>query len=314
MLQFKNFNDFVFLIDAIKRFACYYNKVVLKSFVILLLILIAYKSNAQKDTTVVDTVSMTNIDSLTSPENDEYIDTTVKHIYDTSEYFFNWKDSDQTLYTANKITQQHLIDSDVKKLKSENDFWYVPAIEKIETRLKNDAAFRDSLLKAGNNEITDENKKDFTQQTWFHFIIWFIIISVFLGAIIYFLLQNKISFFSKEAASSSQISEADAHEDIFNLSYNERIKKAETEQSYRVAIRLIFLQTLKLLSDTNHIKYQPDYTNLDYLQQLHQSNLYNDFSKVTRSYEYVWYGKFEISSATYTTIKKDFLMLQNKIG
>ena len=257
---------------------------------------------------------MTNIDSLTNPESDEYVDTTVKHIYDTSEYFFTWKDSNQTFNTINKITQQHLIDKDVKQLKNEDDFWYVPAIEKIEARLKTDAAFRDSLLKAGNDEITDVNKKDFRQQTWFHFIIWFIIISVFMGAIIYFLLQNKINFFSREAALSSQIFETDVHEDIFNLSYNERIKKAETEQHYRVAVRLIFLQTLKILSETNHIKYQPDYTNLNYLQQLHQSNLYNDFSKVTRNYEYVWYGKFDVSPEHYATIKKDFLMLQNKIG
>ena len=314
MLQFKNCNAFVFIHGMRKLFAFFYRTTALKNFIILSLILIAYKSNAQKDTTVVDTVSMLNIDSLTSPETDEYIDTTVKHIYDTSEYFFNWKDSNQMLYTTNKIAQRHLVDNDVKQLKNQEDFWYVPAIEKIENRLKTDAAFRDSLLKAGNNEITDENKKDFTQQTWFHFIIWFVIISVFLGAIIYFLLQNKISFFSKEAVSSSQSSETDAHEDIFNLAYNDRIKKAEAEQNYRVAVRLIFLQTLKLLSDTNHIKYQPDYTNLNYLQQLHQSNLYNDFSKVTRSYEYVWYGKFEISSEAYALLKKDFLMLQNKIA
>jgi len=42
--------------------------------------------------------------------------------------------------------------------------------------------------------------------------------------------------------------------------------------------------------------------------------LYNDFSKITRSYEYVWYGKFEISSEAYASLKKDFLMLQNKIA
>src|SRR4051794_4997265 len=123
MLQFKNCNAFVFIPDVIKRFACFYRKTALKDFIILLLILIAYKSDAQKDTTVVDTVSMSNIDSLTKPDDDAYVDTTVKHIYDTSEYFFSWKDSNQTLYTTNKITQQHLIDSEVKKLKSENDFW-----------------------------------------------------------------------------------------------------------------------------------------------------------------------------------------------
>jgi uncharacterized protein DUF4129 len=309
MLQFRNY----VLIDKIKQPECFCNKTALKSLHILICILMACNSNAQTDTTVVDTVSMSNIDSLTQPDTDEYVDTTVKHIYDTSQFFFSWKDNYTQPYTTHKIVQRHLIDNDVKQLKNESDFWYVPAIEKMEARLKTDAAFRDSLLKASSNNVTDNSNKNFIQQTWFRFIVWFIIIGVFFGAIIYFLLQNKINLFSKDAVSFSQDAESDVHEDIFNLAYNNRLHKAEAEKNYRVAVRLIFLQTLKLLSETNHIKYQPDYTNLDYLHQLHQSNLYNDFSKLTRSYEYVWYGKFEISADNYAAIKEDFLMLQNKI-
>ncbi len=313
MLQFKTCNFFVFVIDLIKRFTCLYSKAVFKSLIVFIYILKANNLNAQTDTTIVDTVSMAKIDSLTKPGNDEYIDTTVKHIYDTSQYFFNWKDNYSQPYTTTKIAHQHLIDEDVKRLKHEDDFWYVPAIEKIETRLKTDAAFRDSLLKAGKHAVTDNNRQNFTQQAWFHFFVWFVIAGIFLGAIIYFLLQNKISLFSKEAASSFHDEEKDAHENIFRLSYNEYIKKAEAANNYRVAIRLMFLQTLKLLSDTNHIKYRADYTNIDYLRQLHQSHLYNDFSKVMRSYEYAWYGKFDVSAKGYAALKQDFLMLQNKI-
>lgn len=298
----------------IKQPEYFYIKAVLRNFIFLLLILISRNVHAQTDTTFVDTVSMSQIDSLTQPEDDAYADTTVKHIYDTSQYFFNPKENFNQPYTAEKINQRHLIENDVRQLKSEDDFWYVPAIEKIERRLKTDPAFRDSLLKAANNEITDKNKEDFRQQPWFHFIVWFIIISVFLAAIIYFLLQNKINLFSKEAASSLHEKQKDEYENIFQLSYKQLIRKAETEQNYRIAVRLIFLQTLKILSETNYIKYQPDYTNLHYLQQLHQSKLYNDFSKLTHSYEYVWYGKFEISASAYASIKNDFLMLQNKIA
>lgn len=314
MLQFKNCNFFVFIVDEIKQLVCFYTKVTVKRFTIFVCVLTTFNVNAQTDTSVVDTVSMAKIDSLTKPDNNAYVDTTEKHIYDTSQYFFNWKENNSQPYTTNKLVQRQLVDEDVKKLKNEDDFWYIPAIEKIEARLKTDAAFRDSLLRAGKKEITDNDKKDFRQQTWFRFIVWFIIVSVFLGAIIYFLSQNKISLFSKEAASSFNNEENDTDENIFKLSYNELIKKAEAANNYRVAVRLIFLQTLKLLSDTNHIQYQPDYTNLNYLQQLHQSNLYSDFSKVTRSYEYVWYGKFEVSADVYTAIKNDFLMLQNKIA
>jgi len=75
----------------------------------------------------------------------------------------------------------------------------------------------------------------------------------------------------------------------------------------------MYLQILKLLSDTNRIQYQPDYTDLHYLQQLHQTKFYDEFSKAMRSYEYVWYGKFDISNERYMAIKNDFMKLQNKI-
>ena len=43
--------------------------------------------SAQHDTTVVDTVSFSKIDSLTAPDNDDaYADTTVKHIYHTTAF------------------------------------------------------------------------------------------------------------------------------------------------------------------------------------------------------------------------------------
>ncbi len=301
-----------------KPFKLFFNRIFKKFISSLILIclvslIVGLKANAQKDTTVVDTVSMSHIDSLTQLHNDEFVDTTVKHIYDTSEYFFNRKEDYKQLYTTEKITQRHLIDKEVNEFKSEEDFWYVPAIEKIETRLKTDAAFRDSLFKAANHEVTDVTGNDFRQKTWFRFIVWFVIISVFLGAIIYFLLQNKINLFSAEPASSTQNFNEDEHENIFKLSYNQLLRKAETEQNYRVAVRLMFLQTLKLLSETNTVHYQPDYTNLYYLQQLHQSKFYNEFFKLTRSYEYLWYGKFEISAERYTSIKNDFLILQSKI-
>jgi hypothetical protein len=312
MLQFKQLKFFVFIIDILKR-RCFY-KTVLAGFIFVMEIFTACSSFAQTDTTIVDTISMAKIDSLTQPENaDEYDDTTVKHIYDTSQYFFNWKEDFHQPYTKEKFAQRHLIDNAVDELKKDDNFWYVPAIEKIENRLKTDAAYRDSLLKAANKEITSENETGFNQQRWFRFLMWFIIIGVFLAAVIYFLFQNKINLFSRESTSATDDSEKNEHENIFELSYFKLIQKAETEQNYRVAIRLMFLQTLKILSDTNHIKYQPDYTNLDYLQQMHSSDLYKDFFKLTHHYEYVWYGKFEISAEKYAVIKNNFLMLQNKI-
>ncbi len=271
-------------------------------------------ASAQHDTTIVDTVSFSKIDSLTAPDdNDAYADTTIKHIYDTSQYFFNWKANSNQPYVKTKIIQRNLIDNDVKALKSNKDFWYIPAVEKIEARLKTDTAYRDSLLKASMHDINNNVQKDFRLQPWVHFLTWFIIIGIFLGAIIYFLSQQKISFFMRQSTSSNNYVNDETNDNIFQLSYNDLLRKAEQEQNYRVAVRLFFLQTLKVLSETNHIKYQPDYTNFHYLQQLHQSNLYNDFAALTRNYEYIWYGKFELQQELYKSIKNNFLMFQYKI-
>ena len=285
---------------------------------------ITQNTNAQTvDSNYVDTLNLSKIDTG-SPvtENDEsgyddnddgYVDTTIKHIYDTSQYFFNWKEYINDTYAKEKIAQRHLIDADIKALKTEEDFWYIPAIEKMETRLKNDPKYRDSLLNVKNRALKNENDNSIFTQPWFNTLLWIIIIGIFLAAVVYFLSQNKISIFSRDAASSADDESENEQEDIFHLSYNKLIQKAEKEQEYRTAIRLMFLQTLKLLSDTNTIHYQPDYTNLHYLQQLNQSKYYNDFSKVSRSYEYAWYGKFDISQERYAAIKNDFIKLQNRI-
>jgi hypothetical protein len=273
----------------------------------------AQTDSAYADTPYYDTVAASGAESAEEGYNDQddgYVDTTVQHIYDTSQFFFTWKKYYDDPYPDKHITQQHLSDNDIKELKNEDDFWYVPAIEKLEARLRNDPKFRDSLLNAKNRELAEEGQ---APQTWYVTLRWIIIIFVFVAALFYFLAQNKISLFSRDAASATENTGGEEREDIFRLSYSKLIQKAEKEKEYRMAVRLMFLETLKMLSETNNIQYQPDHTDLKYLQQLHGSKYYNDFFNVMRSYEYVWYGKFDISTEKYNTIKNNFLGLRNRI-
>ena len=285
------------------------------------LFLITQTAYTQLDSNYVDTVSMQHIDTVAqdaetatyNDEDDGYVDTTVKHIYDTSQYFFNWKPDASEPFVKEKIAQRGLADAAVNEFKKDEDFWYIPAIEKLETRLKNDPKFRDSLLNAHNRELVDERQKSILYQPWFNNLLWIIMIGIFAAAIIYFLVQNKVNIFSGNAASAAGENNEDGHEDIFSLSYTKLIQNAEKQNDYRVAIRLMFLQTLKLLSDVNAIQYQPDYTDQHYLQQLYASKYYDDFFKVMHSYEYAWFGKFDIAAERYAVIKNEFIKLQNRI-
>ncbi len=80
------------------------------------------------------------------------------------------------------------------------------------------------------------------------------------------------------------------------------------------AVRILYLQTLKMLSEKNIITYQADFTNMHYMQQLSQTLFYKDFFTITRHYEYVWYGEFAVSESAFDRIKNDFTSIQNKVS
>lgn len=285
---------------------------------------IVQNCNAQYiDSVAVDTISMKNGDSTVSPvansgstydDNDDgFVDTTVKHIYDTSQFFFNWKPYLDESYTQKKIEQRHLVDKTVEDLKAQDDFWYIPAIEKMETRMQSDPKYRDSLLHVHDRKLKEESGSSLLMQPWFNKLLWVFIIGIFIAAVIYFLVQQKINIFSRSSVAADHDNDSEELEDIFHLSYSKLIQQAEKNKDYRIAVRLMFLQLLKSLSDANAIQYQPDYTDLHYQQQLHNSKYYADFSKVCRNYEYVWYGKFEMTEERYASIKNDCIKLRNQV-
>jgi hypothetical protein len=244
-----------------------------------------------------------------------------RHIYDTSEIFFNWKEDNGEAYSDEKFQTHAASDSSIKNFRNADDFWYVKAVEKFKqdvVRLRTDKAFRDSLAKAGYLQPDEQVFKNEQQTTvtaypaWLQFVVWTIVIGVFVYALVYFLLTNKISLFAKRdtAATSSSTSEA---ENIFQLPYHNLLQKACQDKNYRQAVRILYLQTLKMMSEKNIIKFQPDYTNLNYLSQLNHTNYFKDFFNITHHYEYVWYGKFEVPEERFDKIKSDFESIQQKI-
>ena len=68
------------------------------------------------------------------------------------------------------------------------------------------------------------------------------------------------------------------------------------------------------MSEKNIIQYKQDKTNIDYLMQLHTTKHYTNFFRITRNYEYSWYGKFEVSEEAYRIIRNDFDHFENAIN
>jgi hypothetical protein len=88
--------------------------------------------------------------------------------------------------------------------------------------------------------------------------------------------------------------------------YDFAISEAENKNEFNVALRYLFLKTLKNLSDKSDINFAAEKTNSDYLMEMSHHANFEDFKKLTRNYEYVWYGKFFIDKEQYQKLKKDF--------
>ncbi|MGQ0738414.1 MAG: hypothetical protein ACT4OJ_05080 [Bacteroidota bacterium] len=146
-----------------------------------------------------------------------------------------------------------------------------------------------------------------SQRPWFQTLLWMVIIGAFAAAIMWYLMDSNVGLFRKKNAGATAGSgEDEIPEDIFAINYQKEIDKAAAQGNYRLAIRLLFLRLLKSLSDKNIIQYKQDRTNLDYLMHLHPTRYYPSFFRLTRHYEYSWYGLFDVPEDAYKIIYSEF--------
>ena len=244
---------------------------------LLFLLLLPVWARAQTDSTILaDSLPQQVIEA--PAEEQTAAEETVEEI--KSDYFLKKWNSP----VDSAIVQRHLPDSIIKKMQQDDDFWYANAVIKE----KEPGDKRSDYIPLG-------------QQQWFQVLLWLLIIGGFVAGIFLYL-----GLFRRKNKPIQSPEEELVTEDIFAINYQKEIDKAETSADYRLAIRLRFLRLLKVMAEKEIIQYKQDRTNLDYLLQLHPTGYYNNFFRITRNYEYSWYGKFEVAEGAYKIIRNDF--------
>ncbi len=240
---------------------------------------------------------------------------------DSTGYYFNWKEHPADRYAVQHIRHPFLHDSAIRAFREEDDFWYVKSVEdfkKNQHRIEYDKQYRDSLAREGllpseNEVFTQQNGQiPWYQQEWFLRFLWFVIIGVFVSALLYFLMANKISLF-RSASAKMAAGISDNMDSSVNLDYGALLVKYKEDKNYRLAVRILYLQLLQLLNEKHVITYQANFTDSHYLKQLEKSPFYHSFYGVTRHYEYVWYGGFQVSYSQFEKIETDFIHLTQKL-
>ena len=219
--------------------------------------------------------------------------------------------ADQFLPVQKSVISKRLVNTEArKKLTADEDFWYAnkdfrQLQEADETnngggKGKHDTSQQRKSAQPATNEAVKE-------RSWLRTIVWLITVTGFMLALGIFLRNSNIGLFRKRTRSDESRDQSLAvSEDIFTINYQADIDKAAAQGNYRLAIRLMFLRLLKQLAEKEIIQYRAGKTNFDYLQELRASSYYNDFFRLTRNYEYSWYGLFPVTQQAYEQVRRDF--------
>ena len=129
---------------------------------------------------------------------------------------------------------------------------------------------------------------------------------IFIFFLVYKLLLKNILFSQRRNRYSTEKDEDGDLEPRDVAQYDYLIRKAETNDHFNLAVKYYFLRVLKILDELEVIQFSPDKTNQYYLHEIPAGEQQKKFASLTRIYEYVWYGKFEINRSQYQHFKNEF--------
>lgn len=160
----------------------------------------------------------------------------------------------------------------------------------------------------------DLNGKNANKATWLGRILKYLFIIGGPTALVFLILKlsgiNMLVLFRKKAYSS--LAYTTSEENIHEINFESEIDKAVAAKNYRLAVRLLYLRSLKQLSDSGLIDWQINKTNTDYISELSDNDQRTTFKHLTMQFEYVWYGDFLVNSESYARISQLFGNFKSK--
>jgi len=105
---------------------------------------------------------------------------------------------------------------------------------------------------------------------------------------------------------SNEIKMIESEEDISQINFDELIAAAAERKDYKLAVRYLFLKSLKLLSEKELIELRNNKTNHQYLSEIKNNRISNAFQIATSRFEWIWYGDFPVDEKVMKSSQNDF--------
>lgn len=238
-------------------------------------LLLSFNIHAQ---VIIDSTK-TTIDIVAPPEDDE---STVEE--------------EATAYYPDTLKREprYILYDSVQAVNSDKGFYY--------------KRYMDSLLRATQIKVqkprrtVDLNGTNFFSSI-FGVIFWILAIGLF-GYLVYRLFLSNSSFLSrnrKNIASDIAVVEEENVSDPDSL-----LRNTIRSGNYRLAVRYLYLQSLKRLSEKKFIEINTNKTNYEYVTEIRKHKFANEFASLTLQYEYVWYGEYPVDERLFEQIQNGF--------
>jgi len=110
-----------------------------------------------------------------------------------------------------------------------------------------------------------------------------------------------------QASAAKQATVLPGQEDIRELDLPSMIHEAERSGDLRRAIRLHYLLVLRKLVDRGVLRWSPDLTDRDYVDQIADAHLKRRFSRIASVFQWVWYGDRPLTPERYAVLRLPFI-------
>lgn len=142
--------------------------------------------------------------------------------------------------------------------------------------------------------------------------IQYLLITLGIAAIVFLIMKlagiDPIKAIRGKSASAA-LPYSEYSENIHEINMDDELEKAVNVRNYRLAVRLLYLKSLKQLNDAELIQWEINKTNTDYSNELQDFDQRLAFNLLTRQFEFIWYGEFNIDADVFGRISnlfKDF--------
>jgi len=128
-----------------------------------------------------------------------------------------------------------------------------------------------------------------------------VVFLIILASTLYFLYKKRPELFMR-SKKKIPIPYTVEEENIHRIDFDTEIDAALQANDYRLAIRLLYLQTLRFLSDNRLIDWQIHKTPTDYLYEITNPEMKQPFRSLTNHFLHVRYGNFQASCELFQTM------------